>query len=476
MDTSLLELDALAQAELVRNKQIHPEELLEAYLKRFEQLNPRLNAVITPMVDEARQMIREGVPPGPFQGVPFLLKDSGVAYPGVPLSSGSAMLKRYVPTYESELVTRYRQAGLVIVGKTNTPEFGLLATTEPLAFGPTLNPWDETRSAGGSSGGAAAAVAVGMVPMAHASDGGGSIRIPAAACGVFGFKPTRGRTPLGPAVGDVMNGLVSHHAVTRSVRDSAALLDATAGPAPGDPYWAPPVTRPYLQETKRTPGRLRVAFTLRSPFGHPIHEECIKAVQRAANLCQELGHEVEESMPDIDYEAYKDAFLTIWKVGCAFSVESLAQASGCRPAENMIEPLTRALWEAGKRISGDQYLSAVTVLQRLARQVAHFFSRYDVWLTPTMAEPPVPLGTFDSSSTDPDKVINRGFHYVPFTPLANATGQPAMSVPLYWSSSGLPIGTHFIGRFGDEATLFRLAAQLEQAAPWSNRFPPCLVM
>ena len=466
-------LDALAQADLVRRGEVTPIELVEAAIRRAERLNPQLNAVVTPMYEEARRLAAGPLPAGPFAGVPFLLKDLLAEYAGVPLSEGSAFLaKRYTPAEDSELVARHRRAGLVVVGKTNTPELGIVPTTEPRLFGPARNPWNLGRTPGGSSGGSAAAVAARIVPMAHANDGGGSIRIPAACCGLFGLKPTRGRNPLGPAYGDMFSGLVAEHAVTRSVRDSAALLDATAGPAPGDPYHAPAPAGPYAAEVGRAPGRLRIAFTRIAPNGAPVHADCVAAVEDAARLAEGLGHHVVEGAPTLDGERLTPAFFTLWAAGCAWSIADWARRIGQTPAPEHFEPLTWALAEMGGRRSAVDYLIAVQDLQRVARDVARFFETVDVWLTPTLAEPPLPLGSFDPTPDDPILGLRRSASFVPFTPIVNATGQPAMSTPLYWNAAALPIGTHWVGRFGDEATLFRLAAQLEAARPWADRRPP----
>jgi amidase len=307
--------------------------------------------------------------------------------------------------------------------------------------------------------------------MAHASDGGGSIRIPASCCGVFGLKPTRARNPLGPDFGDILNGLSVEHAVTRSVRDSAALLDATSGPDVGDPYWAPPPARPFAEEVGAPPGRLRIAFTTGSLTGMPIHPDCVAAVRDAASLCSELGHEVSEAAPEFDVERFSSAFLTVWSVACSRSVEGNSIFVGRQPARDELEEFTWALAEQGRKINGAGYLIAVNVLQFISRQIARFFATHDVWLTPVLAEPPVPLGSFQPVADNPLYPLLRATAFVPFTPICNVTGQPAMSMPLYWNDAGLPIGTHFVGRFGDEATLFRLAAQLEEARPWAWRRP-----
>ncbi len=466
-------LDATAQADLVRRKEVKPIELVEAAITRIERLNPTLNAVVTRMYDQARALAESStLPDGPFSGVPFLLKDLMAAYAGVPMTAGSRFLRDLTPEHDSELVRRLKRAGLVILGKTNTPELGILPTAEPELFGPARNPWDTARTTGGSSGGSAAAVAARIVPMAHANDGGGSIRIPASCCGVFGLKPTRARNPLGPDIGDAISGLVAEHAVTLSVRDSAALLDATAGPDVGDPYWAPPPARPFRDEAGADPGRLRIAFTTTPATGVPVHADCVTAVREAARLCESLGHEVAEAAPEVSGELLSQAFITLWSSGCAWAIDSMAFVTGRTPTPEEFEPLTWALYGLGRAQTAPAYLTALTQLQFVSRLVAGFFTRYDVWLTPTLGEPPVPLGTFASLPDDPLAGLFRAATFVPFTPICNVTGQPAMSVPLFWNTEGLPVGAHFVGRFGDEATLFRLAAQLEAARPWIGRRPP----
>ncbi len=464
-------LDATAQAALVRSGETTAGELLEAAISGVEELNPALNAVVEKLYEQARETAKDNLT-GPFAGAPFLLKDLGASYAGAPMTSGSGYMRDFVPDHDSELTARYKRAGLVIFGKTNTPEFGIQPTTEPRLFGPCRNPWDTDRSTGGSSGGSAAAVAAGIVPMAHANDGGGSIRIPASCCGLFGLKPTRARTTLGPDVGDTMGGLVAEHAVTRSVRDSAALLDAVCGPMPGDPYVAPTPERPFAEEVGADPGVLRIAFTTEAPTGVPLHEDCVATVRDVAELCAELGHEVEEASPVLNGEVIERAFSVLWSAGVASGIDGMSRLMGREPSPEQFEPLTWALYEMGRGFSASDYLLAVSVLQRFTRLVAEFFGRYDVWLTPTLAEPPPPLGTFDSPPEDPLRGYFRAASYVPFTPIFNVTGQPAMSVPLYWTDAGLPVGAHFAGRFGDEATLFRLAAQLEEARSWATRRPP----
>ena len=474
--SDVLARDALGQAELVRSGAVQPIELVEAVIARIEELNPKLNAIVTPMYDLAREAARANVPEGPFHGVPFLLKDLGAAYGGVRQTAGSKSLAENISRADSELVVRQKRAGLITVAKTNTPEFGLTATTEPHLFGPAHNPWDLERTTGGSSGGSAAAVAARIVPMAHATDGGGSIRIPASCCGLFGLKPTRARNTLAPAAGDRLSGLVCEHAVSLTVRDSAALLDATAGPHPGDPYPAPPRQRPFLDETKADPGSLRIAFSLWPPIDTPVHEDCVKAVESTAKLLESLGHKVEEAAPEVDMEQFRQAFMVLWLSSFAGTVEGIAAATNSAPNPDLYEPVNWQLYQRGVQIKGWEYLRAVGYLQALSRRFASFFETCDVWLTPTVAEPPPRLGVLhpgpEVSSPDANRIVERVFQFVPFTQFANTTGQPAMTVPLHWNDAGLPIGVHFTGRFGDEATLFRLASQLEQARPWTARRPP----
>ena len=465
-------LDATGQAELVRRGQVAPIELVEAAIDRIERTNPSLNAVVTPMYDEARQTASDQAPTGPFGGVPFLLKDFLAEYAGVRFTEGSAFLSDYVPAEDSELVKRYKRAGLIVVAKTNTPEMAIGATTEPRLFGPTHNPWDTTRTPGGSSGGAAAAVAAGVVPMAHGNDAGGSIRIPASCCGVFGLKPTRGRNPLGPHYGDVFSGLVAEHALTRSVRDSAALLDATSGPATGEPYWTEPPLRPFVEEVTAPPGRLRIALTRHTPLGTELHPDCLAAVDETASLCAGLGHEVVEAAPSTDWETLWHSFTSMVASGTAWGIRDWARRTGREPDQEDFEPFVWEFAKRGRQMTAPDYLLAVQDLQRLSREVAALFDDYDLWLTPTLGQPPVPLDTLTYSGGDPFELRRRVADFSPFTYISNVTGQPAMSIPLHWSADGLPIGSHFVGRFGDEATLFRLAGQLEAARPWRERRPP----
>jgi len=372
-----------------------------------------------------------------------------------------------------ELTRRYVQAGFVVCGKTNTPELGILPTTEPRRFGASRNPWNTEHSTGGSSGGSAAAVASGMVPAAHGGDGGGSIRIPASCCGLVGLKPTRGRNSLAPQYGDLLGGLVCEHVVTRSVRDSAAILDATAGPVPGDPYWAPPRHgTSFAGAAALAPPRLRIAVMTESPSGSEVHPDCVTATRQAAALCESLGHHVEEAALAVDGDAFMGHFINAWAAGNAWAVYDWEARVGRTATEADLEPLSWALVELGRSVNGGQYLVAVQGLQKITRQIADYFEGIDVLLTPTLGEPPAPLGTFDSPPGEPLAGLFRAAAYVPFTPPFNATGQPGISLPLHWNEAGLPIGVQFVGRFGDEETLLSLAGQLEQAAPWAERRPP----
>ena len=463
------ELDALAIAELVRRSEVTPLEVAETAIALIEEHNPPLNAVVTRLYDQAREAIGRGLPEGPFTGAPYLFKELVVSVAGAPTTSASRLFARNMPSGESELVTRCRKAGLVVLGKTNSSEFGLMPVTEPDLFGPTRNPWNLERSPGGSSGGSAAAVAAGMLPMAHATDGGGSIRIPASCCGLFGLKPTRGRITAGPEGGEGLAGLAAQHAVSWSVRDSAALLDATAGPMPGDPYFAAPAKRTFLEEASRDPARLRIAFAVAAPNGAAIHPDCVAATREAAKLCEELGHVVEEASPEFDVAAVEQAFNVVFQ---ASTMVNIGRATGGKlPPEGMVEPMTRAIAERGLAMQATDYIRALQTMHRETRRIAAFFARYDLWLTPTLASPPPRIGQFDTGAADVDEWLAGLMAFIPFTYLFNVTGQPAMSVPLGQSADGMPVGAHFAGRYGEEGTLFSLAGQLERASPWRTSRP-----
>lgn len=483
-------LDAIGLADLIRRREISPREAVEAAIEQIEAVNPQLNAVVHRMYDRARKVADGPLPDGPFQGVPFLVKDLLTWCEGEPITCGSRVFRGWTAPIDSEMARRYRRAGLVILGRTNTPEFGLLPYTESEMLGVCRNPWNPGRTTGGSSGGSAAAVASRMVPMAGGGDGGGSIRIPASCCGVFGLKPTRGRTPTGPFQGELWRGAVVEGVLTRSVRDSAAALDAIAGPDVGAPYYAPPPTRPFLEEVRTPPGRLRIAFTVDPMLGTSVHADCVRAVQDAARLLESLGHDVVEDTPRIDRQAFNRAFLTVIAAETAAELDDAA-ALLKRPVRRQdVELATWILGLIGRAISGPDYSNAVRYLQRSARTVGEFFERYAVLVTPVVAGPPFPHGALQPTAAERaqmsvlgalrasrvlkalgalEQAAEKVFDWMSYTPLANATGQPAMSVPLSWNAEGLPIGVHFQGRYADEATLFRLAAELELAAPWRER-------
>lgn len=477
MDADLSTLDAIAQAELVASGQASASELVEAAIERIERINPELNAVITPLAQRARDAAAGDLPNGPFRGVPFLLKDLMCHSAGDPFHEGMAFLKAqgWVEPHDTALAARFRAAGFVVVGKTNTPELGILPTTEPLAYGATRNPWDLTRSTGGSSGGSAAAVAAGLVPVAHANDGGGSIRIPASECGLVGLKPTRGRVSLAPEFGDVMGGLVCEHVVSRSVRDTAAVLDATHGMELGDPFTAPTPTRRFKDEVGADPGSLRIGLMTEAPMGSvAVHADCVEATEAAGRLLESLGHRVEVSHPKaLDDPDYTGHFITNWASGAAWNLDYWGRRTGTEVTEVDVEPLTWALADLARSTTAPQWLWAREWLQMNSREVASWWTDgFDLLLTPTIAEPPPLLGTFDSPPDNPLHGLFRAAEIVPFTPPFNVSGQPAISLPLHWNADGLPIGVQLVAAFGREDLLLRVAAQLEVAQPWAGRRPP----
>jgi Asp-tRNA(Asn)/Glu-tRNA(Gln) amidotransferase A subunit family amidase len=465
-----LKYDGLGLADLVRRKKVKPEELLEAAIARIDTINPKLNTVVTKMYDEARGTIAGGVPDGAFKGVPFLLKDIGATYAGVRLTMGSKLLADYVPNYDNELVKRYKRAGLICIGRTNTPEFGLNVSTESVLLGPARNPWNTERSTGGSSGGSAAAVATRMVPIAHGSDGGGSIRIPSSSCGVFGLKPSRGRMPTGPALGEIWEGFVTNHALSISVRDNAALLDATSAPEVGAPYGIPPPVRPFLEEVGANPGNLKIAFFTKIA-DKVTHPDCIAAVEDVAKLCESLGHTVEESALVFDYGSLRRAFGTVVSGHTAAMLDFFGKFLGRKVTADMVEPWTWYLAQFGWKATAAQFAGTKWILNRATRKVARFLTKYDLILTPTLAAPPPKLGYFDTVNIPMEEIAKRQSDHNPFNWLYNVVGSPAMSMPLYWNAEGLPIGIQFAGRYADEATLYRLAGQLEEARPWREKIP-----
>lgn len=475
--TDLSQLDATAQADLVRSGQASPAELVDAAIERIERVNPELNAVITPLFEGARaQAVSELLPDGPFRGVPFVLKDLSAHSAGDPFHEGMAFLKdrAWTEGEDTALAARFRAAGLITVGKTNTPELGILPTTEPAAYGPTRNPWNTSRSTGGSSGGSAAAVAAGLVPMGHANDGGGSIRIPASECGLVGLKPSRGRVSSGPDFGDVMGGLTCELVVSRSVRDTATVLDAVHGMVPGDPYAAPTPARPFLEEVGTDPGRLRIGLMVSSPAGAVVVDpDCVAAAEAAAHLLESLGHQVEVSHPKaLDDPEFVSHFITAWAAGAAWNLDYWGRRTGTEITAADVEPLTWALADLGRSTTAPQWLWAREWLQGSSRAVAGWWEGgFDLLLTPTIAEPPPALGSFDSPADNPLHGLFRAAEVVPFTPPFNVTGQPAISLPLHWNDAGLPIGVQLVAAFGREDILLRVAAQLEVAQPWTERRP-----
>jgi len=462
--------DGLGLAELVAKKKVKPVELVEEAIVRAERANPKLNAVVFKDYERARTVATGKLPKGPFSGVPFFLKDIYALAEGMPTRQACAFLPPIPWPQDSELVARYKRAGLIALGKTNVPEFGLVATTESKLYGPAHNPWNLAHSTGGSSGGSAALVAAGVVPMAHANDGGGSIRIPSSCCGLVGLKPTRGRISYAPDAGDFLDGLAIDHVVTRTVRDCAAALDATEGSLQGDPYWAPPAPESYLAAIKRKPKRLRIAFTTQKLDGGGIHADCVAAVKAAAKQCEAQGHIVEEARPAFDYGVLLGAFMTYWCATLAMGIDFIATMTGQTPARDRFEGLTWGLYEAGKRLAATDYLRAKMAVQQAGRAAAKFHETYDVWISSTLSRPPEKLGFFDMENTDSSVSFLPQIDYAPYTALQNATGQPAINLPLHWNKAGLPIGTQFVGRFGDEVTLLKLAAELEKAKPWYSRY------
>ncbi|GAB3694034.1 amidase [Spirosoma flavus] len=485
--------DATALAELVQKGDVTPDELLETAIARAEVVNPQLNAIVTPLYGKGREMAKHLPKTGAFRGVPFLLKDLEMEWEGTPMKSGSAAYQNYVSTSDSEVIKRLKAAGLVFFGKTNTPEFGLTPYTESKLYGPARNPWNVAHSPGGSSGGSAAAVAAGIVPAATATDGGGSIRIPAACCGLFGMKPSRGRVTLGPRYGELWNGAVTGLAVTRSVRDSASLLDTIAGPLAGDPYGIATPERPFKDEVGREPGKLRIAFSTQALIeSQPTHPDCVKAVQEAVTLLEKLGHTVEEVPLPYEKTIVTEAFFLNVLSETAGVLREIGQYLGRPVRRSDVELNTWAQARLAEGFSAADVAFQKRRWNTLNRAMGQLHETYDVFLTPTLPRPPITIGTFQNTASEQRllklvdslgglKYLNgsktvtdlaeRSLGYISFTVITNMTGQPSMSVPLHWSSDGLPIGVMFAAKLGDEATLFRLAGQLEQEKPWFDKRP-----
>ncbi len=466
-----LSQDATGLAALVAKGDVTPDELLDVALALVEDLNPRLNAIVHLRQDVARDAINAGLPDGPFRGVPFLIKDLGVEAIDFPTNNGSKLTEGMHWSYDSEIFLRMRATGLVTFARTTSPEMGVGPVTESQVYGgPTRNPWNLDHTSGGSSGGSGAAVAAGIVPIAHGSDGGGSVRIPASSCGLVGFKPTRARLPDGPASGEGWGGMAMDGSLSRSLRDTATMLDATRGADLGAPYWAPPMQGSFMQAMERDPGRLKVRFTDRTLSGDPVHPECADAVRNAALLLQSLGHDVEEfqAPDDLDIEGLMLAWTKVVACGTALAIRNILKGAPLDPT--MIEGVTRGALVLADQVSGSDYLAAINAIHAFGRRMAHVFTDCDVLVTPTLAAPPAPVGQLKPDNEDfIDYRTGKGgvFEYSPYTALFNASGQPAVSLPMHWSRDGLPVGIHLAMAFGEDEALMSLAAQIEAAAPWA---------
>lgn len=474
MDDELMYLPALEQARLVRDGEVSARQLVEASLDAIEALDGDLNAFVHLTPDQAlaaADQVRAG-DTRPFAGVPIAIKDLVAMTAGVPTRFGMRASGDYVPTEDSHTYRRLRESGAIMVGKTNTPELGILPVTEPERFGPTRNPWDLSRTPGGSSGGSAAAVAAGMTALGYANDGGGSIRIPASCCGLVGLKPSRGRISVGPFWTEFVAGFAIEGVVTRTVADTAVALDAMSGPEPGDPYWAPPPSAPFADAAGRDPGKLRIAYMVDAPNGVPVHEHCVAATREAVELLESLGHEVEEGSYDWDGEAYVENFVKVWMAVTGDEIHDYEELFGRSIAPDELEPLTRQMLELAGQVPATDYLKALGWLRRLSRQIVSVWDDVDVLVTPTLAKPPIEIGALDPGPDEPavQRLLNSAA-WVPFTPVWNVTGQPAMSVPLVQSPDGLPIGVQIVGPPAGEEVLLSLAAQLEAARPWTGRRP-----
>jgi Asp-tRNA(Asn)/Glu-tRNA(Gln) amidotransferase A subunit family amidase len=463
--------DAVGLAALIAKGEVGAKEVLEAAIARAEAVNPKINAIVHKQYERAAAATDEGLPDGPFRGVPFLIKDLGTLDRGEPARLGSTLYKDFVADHDSAYTVRCRKAGLNIMGRSSTPEFGISPNTEPRLFGSCRNPWNLEHSAGGSSGGAAAAVAAGILPMAHATDGGGSIRIPAAQCGLFGLKPSRGRISFAPDAGEGWGGLSTGHVVTRSVRDCAVMLDCTAGGEPGDPYIAPPPAEPFGEAIKRPPGRLRIAMMAKDHRGKPWHPECAAAVRNTAKLCESLGHVVEEAYPDVSLVDLMPSNRVISSANVARQLARRWKMLDRDPRSGDVEAVTWVVYERGLSIGAVDYVEAIASVHMAGRKLAAFFSTYDVILSATLPAPPPKLGYFNQDG-DVHVFGERVLDYLSVTPLHNAAGTPAVTMPLHWTADGLPVGVHLAARYGEEATLLRLGAQIEAAQPWFDKVPP----
>jgi len=481
MSDEFVNLDAVAQADLVRTGDVKPIELVDAAIARIEAVNPQLNAVIHERFEKAREEAQGDLPAGPLRGVPMVVKDLDGYTAGDPYHAGTRHLRDlgFVADHDSYLQAKFKQAGLVIVGRTNTPELGLVPTTEPEVYGPARNPWNPEHSTGGSSGGSGAAVASRMVAIGHAGDGGGSIRVPASECGLVGLIPSRGRHSLGPEVGEAWGGLVRRLVVSRSVRDTAVVLDAVSGEMPGDPYVAPTPSRPFIDEVSADPGRLRIGMQLHpGDPGMATHPDCVAATEHVATLLGSLGHDVSpaqhELFNDVDYQnAFTGHFVTAFSVWTAAELESIGRMSGSPVTAEGVEAGTWGVAEMGRAVTGVQLQEALVFFSQFTRRMAQWWADgNDLLLTPTLTEPPPVLGQFATTPENPLNGLFRASPIVQFTAPFNVTGQPAISLPLFWSDSGLPIGVQLVAAYGREDLLLRVAGQLEQVQPWADRVPP----
>ncbi len=472
-----LKYDSIGLAELVCSGEVSPRRLLEVAIELNSKINPTLNAINLEMFSNAETDLNKGLPSGPLKGVPFLLKDLLVSYSGVPTSCGSRLFEGWIREYDSEILKRWRNAGLVIIGKTNTPELGASGSTEPIVNGPTHNPWKFGYSTGGSSGGSAAAVAAGIVPAAHANDGGGSIRGPASCCGLVGLKPTRGRNPLGPDAGEIWNGLVSEHVVTRTVRDCALFLDITCEPEPGAPYWAPDIKgyKSFFQASQHQPKKVRIGYSEGTPLGQKAHKDCVEALNRTVSVLEDHGHDLVEAEPDHDRELLSEVFMTLFAAHSAHAIDTGSKMMNRTPTPDNLEKNNLYLLESGRKMSADELLTAVDHMNLISRKFASFFEEYDIWLTPTMAEPPPIHGHLDANMEDSNQFFERLWKFNTANTIYNVSGNPAISLPLHVAPNGLPIGVMLGSKFGNEALLLSLAAQLESAISWIDRFPTVLV-
>jgi amidase len=477
MGDDLMFKSAVEQAELVRGGGASARELVEASLAAIDRLNEELNAVVT-RCDERALAEADAVQTGddrPLAGVPVLIKDLGALTEGVRSTMGMRALFDWVPEFDSATVRRLRAAGAIVVGKTNLPELGILPVSEPLRFGPARNPWDTSRTPGGSSGGSGAGVAAGITAIAHGNDGGGSIRIPASCCGLVGLKPSRGRVSWGPHLAELASGYATDGVLTRTVRDTALGLDLLAGYETGDPYWAPDPSAPFRQAVEREPGKLRVAFVVDSPNGVPVDPDCVAATRRAAELLTSLGHEVNEVSIEGD-EGYVTNFVTVWIAGTANEVETWSRLSGQELDIELLEPLTRQMYDMSLQMSATDYLRSLDWLYDYSRQLIAMWDGIDVLLTPTLAKPPIEIGALEPKEGEqPLQMLMNSAEWVPFTPVWNVTGQPAISLPLHETDGGLPVGIQLVGPPAGEELLLSLSAQIEAAAPWADRRPALAV-